>query len=170
MGDVTPNTVELVQIMQASIAPVTLISGVGLLILSMTNRYGRAIDRTRELLKEIEAESVGGGEGAGAGRTATDVHHVDHHFKRQIRILYTRALLMRWAIGAEIGSIFSTGLTIFLIYVHLAFGNNLSALAQTSFITALVLLIVGMGLYLVDMRLSLKALHLEIRAVDPDLI
>jgi len=168
MGDVTPNTVELVQIMQASIAPVTLISGVGLLILSMTNRYGRAIDRTRELLKAIEGESVG--EGEGAGPAVADVHHVDHHFKRQIRILYTRALLMRWAIGAEIGSIFSTGLTIFLIYVHLAFGNNLSALAQTSFITALVLLIVGMGLYLVDMRLSLKALHLEIRAVDPDLI
>ncbi|MCX6108360.1 MAG: DUF2721 domain-containing protein [Proteobacteria bacterium] len=168
MGDVTPNTVELVQIMQASIAPVTLISGVGLLILSMTNRYGRAIDRTRELLKAIEGESVG--EGEGAGPAVADVHHVDHHFKRQIRILYTRALLMRWAIGAEIGSIFSTGLTIFLIYVHLAFGNNLSAFAQTSFITALVLLIVGMGLYLVDMRLSLKALHLEIRAVDPDLI
>ncbi len=166
MGDVTPNTVELVQIMQASIAPVTLISGVGLLILSMTNRYARAIDRTRELLKAIEAETEGGS----AGEVATGASHVDHHFKRQIRILYTRALLMRWAIGAEIGSIFSTGLTIFLIYVHLAFGNNLSGLAQTSFITALVLLIVGMGLYLIDMRLSLKALHLEIRAVDPDLI
>lgn len=42
------------QILTASIAPVIVISGVGLLLLSITNRYGRAIDRVRLLARELE--------------------------------------------------------------------------------------------------------------------
>jgi uncharacterized protein DUF2721 len=49
----TPVT-ELVGILSASIAPVIVISGVGLLVLSMTNRHSRVIDRVRELTKDLE--------------------------------------------------------------------------------------------------------------------
>jgi hypothetical protein len=45
---------DLAQLLQSSIAPVTLISGAGLLLLSMTNRYGRAIDRIRVIVKEVQ--------------------------------------------------------------------------------------------------------------------
>ena len=40
---------ELIPILQIAVGPVILISGVGLLLLSMTNRLGRAIDRARIL-------------------------------------------------------------------------------------------------------------------------
>ena len=40
---------EVVPVLQISIGPVILISGVGLLLLSLTNRYGRVIDRSRFL-------------------------------------------------------------------------------------------------------------------------
>ncbi len=43
----------VVQILTASIAPVIVISGVGLLLLSISNRYGRAIDRVRQLAREL---------------------------------------------------------------------------------------------------------------------
>ena len=43
----------VVQILTASIAPVIVISGVGLLLLSITNRYGRAIDRARLLMRDL---------------------------------------------------------------------------------------------------------------------
>jgi len=36
---------ELIPVLQVAIGPVVLISGIGLLILSMTNRFGRVIDR-----------------------------------------------------------------------------------------------------------------------------
>jgi hypothetical protein len=49
-------TVSVVQILTASIAPVIVISGVGLLLLSITNRYGRVIDRARLLARDL-AES-----------------------------------------------------------------------------------------------------------------
>jgi len=40
------STISVVQVLTASIAPVIVISGVGLLLLSISNRYGRAIDRS----------------------------------------------------------------------------------------------------------------------------
>ncbi|WP_345111750.1 DUF2721 domain-containing protein [Candidatus Villigracilis vicinus] len=41
---------ELIPVLQTAIGPVILISGVGLLLLSMTNRLSRVIDRARNLL------------------------------------------------------------------------------------------------------------------------
>lgn len=47
-----PPLSELVPVLQIAVGPVILISGVGLLLLSMTNRLGRAIDRARKLRGE----------------------------------------------------------------------------------------------------------------------
>ena len=43
---------ELVPILQLAIGPVILISGVGMLLLTFTNRFGRVVDRTRGLAVE----------------------------------------------------------------------------------------------------------------------
>jgi len=40
-------TSEIVPVLQTAISPVVLISGVGLLLLTMTNRLGRIVDRAR---------------------------------------------------------------------------------------------------------------------------
>jgi hypothetical protein len=45
----------LIPSLQVAIGPVILVSGVGLLLLSMTNRFGRVIDRSRELATELRA-------------------------------------------------------------------------------------------------------------------
>jgi hypothetical protein len=44
---------ELIPVLQVAIGPVILISGVGLLLLTLTNRYGRTIDRSRLLMREL---------------------------------------------------------------------------------------------------------------------
>ena len=46
---------ELIPVLQVAIGPVILISGVGLLLLTLTNRYGRTIDRSRQLMGELRA-------------------------------------------------------------------------------------------------------------------
>ena len=43
---------QLIRILTASIAPVIVISGVGLLLLSMTNRHVRVIDRRNSSLSQ----------------------------------------------------------------------------------------------------------------------
>ena len=42
---------ELAEVMRLAISPAILISAVGLLLLSMTNRFGRVIDRARLLAR-----------------------------------------------------------------------------------------------------------------------
>jgi len=73
---------ELLPIVQTAIGPVILISGVGLLILSMTNRFSRVIDRARNLLAHAERTS-----GPVKERTLA-----------QLEILWKQARLIRLAI------------------------------------------------------------------------
>ena len=40
--------------LQSCITPVALISGIGLLLLTITNRLGRTIDRTRQLVADLD--------------------------------------------------------------------------------------------------------------------
>ena len=47
---------QIIPILQLAIGPVIVISGVGLVLLSMTNRFGRVIDRSRSLTKIIRSE------------------------------------------------------------------------------------------------------------------
>jgi len=44
---------ELVPMLQVAVGPVILISGAGLVLLSLTNRFARAVDRTRELIRQM---------------------------------------------------------------------------------------------------------------------
>src|SRR5512136_2581980 len=73
---------ELIPVLQVAVGPVILISGVGLLLLTLTNRYGRTIDRSRQLIRELR-------ELAGADR---------ERLEGQIEILYRRARLIRLSI------------------------------------------------------------------------
>jgi hypothetical protein len=49
----------LLPIIQLSITPVILISGEGALMLTLTNRMGRIVDRTRSLAGQVRALSTG---------------------------------------------------------------------------------------------------------------
>src|SRR5476649_238119 len=65
-----------------AIGPVILISGVGLLLLTMTNRLGRTIDHARRLQREL------------AELTAADQPRI----RAQIEIIYRRARIIRMSI------------------------------------------------------------------------
>src|SRR6266496_2287528 len=73
---------ELIPVLQIAIGPVILISGVGLLLLTLTNRFGRAVDRSRQLAREM--------------RELTDTEH--ERLAKQVQILYRRAALIRLSI------------------------------------------------------------------------
>src|SRR3954454_16389160 len=74
--------IDLVPILQMAVGPGILISGVGLLLLSMTNRLGRVIDRSR-LLAEALRKAHG---------------HDRSRLMSQLGILSRRARLVRLSI------------------------------------------------------------------------
>ncbi|MGA2605707.1 MAG: DUF2721 domain-containing protein, partial [Verrucomicrobiia bacterium] len=49
----TLSVAELIPVLQTAVGPTILISGVGLLLLTMTNRLARTIDRARATAREL---------------------------------------------------------------------------------------------------------------------
>lgn len=143
---VTMGPGELIQLMQASIAPFVLISGVGLLLLSMTNRLARPIDRIRELGKDlkqaeaIEAESL----------------------REQIAIFYRRARLLRLAIAFAILSILFTSTIMIVLFIGSLLGLHIVGTVEALFIATLTSLILAVAFFLADVFVTLKALKREI--------
>jgi len=136
------NNADLIPILQTAIGPVILISGVGLILLTMTNRLGRTIDRAREL-----ADSYNEGKVIVAG---------------QLTILWSRARLLRASIlFAAMSALFSALLVIALfigVLGKIEIGLEISGL----FIGSMVSLIVSLFLFIRDINKSLGALKIEL--------
>jgi hypothetical protein len=128
----------LQKILQASISPVALISGVGLLILSMTNRFARVTDRLREL-SETASENT---------------RHAS-----QSRIFLRRARLLRTSISCSVASVLGASVMVLLLFFATLFGAPVRELALVIFGVSLVLLIVSLIYFLLDMNLSLRAIE-----------
>lgn len=141
----------VVQILTGSIAPVIVISGIGLLLLSITNRYGRTLDRARALLKELEHGDP------------ADVQAMRH--EEQLQHTYQRARILRSSMTFASASIFFVSLTILTIFAEFVLSVQRDYLAVPFFALCLICLVVSIWYSIRDITLSLGALELEIDSV-----
>lgn len=142
---------DFVSILNLAIGPAILISGNGLLLLSLTTRFGRAIDRARFLVPELDADDE-------ASR---------RRIMAQLRILARRARALRTAITLVVVSLLCDVLLVLGLFAAAAAGADGRgvALALTAcFGSALAALIAALVVLLYDLNLSLRALWLEIPA------
>jgi uncharacterized protein DUF2721 len=141
-------TFSVVQILTASIAPVIVVSGVGLLLLSISNRYGRAIDRVRALAREMsdsDPESA-------RRRQLTE----------QLRLTNERAHILKRSMLYASVCIFFVSLTILSLFAEQLLGLQRDFLALPCFALCLVSLVVSMYFSIRDITVSLAALELEV--------
>ena len=142
---------QLIPVLQTAVGPVILISGVGLLLLSLTNRFGRAADRARQLLREKRA-ATGDDQKRLAG---------------QVENLYERArLIQRAIIFSTISMLFAAVLIITLFFTALM-KLELAVVISLLFMCCLASLIVSLIAFIMDIQLSLKALKLEMGHEEP---
>ncbi len=139
---------QLVSALQAVISPVVLISGVGMLVLCMTNRFSHATDRERQLA-DLRNKLQG------AARQLADL---------QIRIVLRRLQSLLVAITLALGSVLLTALVIVTLFANYLFGTTFRGLVVVLFAMSLLSLVSSLVLFIRDMSLSLKALHQELRA------
>ncbi len=111
---------QLISALQTVISPVVLISGVGLLVLSMTNRFSHTADRAR--LLGDERHTV---EGVARG-----------HIESQIRILHRRLRLLLLSIVLALGSVLLAALLILTLFANYLFGTTFRGLIVVSFCSA----------------------------------
>ena len=144
---------QLIPELRDAIGPVILISGVGLLLLTMTNRLGRAIDRARQLKHELP-------ERAGREREQT---------LAQVAIIYRRARVIRLSILLAAVSVLLAAALIITLFVAALVQWQLGLLAGIIFISSMASLFGSMIAFIWDINLSLHALKLELETPDaPD--
>jgi multidrug efflux pump subunit AcrB len=137
---------QIIPELRDAIGPVILISGVGLLLLTMTNRLGRAIDRARQLKAEMPR------------RTEAEREQV----QAQVAIIYQRAKLIRSSITlAAMSALMAAALVVTLFLTALMRWEN-GSLASLIFIACMVSLIASLIAFIRDINLSLHALKLEL--------
>jgi hypothetical protein len=140
-------TQNFIGFLQACITPVALISGIGLLLLTVTNRLGRTIDRTRQLVDEMDRPEV----------------RKKQEKKNEINILYRRSRYLRLSIGAMVISVISSSLIIPLLFFMTLFGFDLRIIGYSLFVLSILTILISSIYLFVDVRLSLHALKLEVR-------
>jgi len=142
---------ELIPVLQVAIGPVILISGVGLLLLTLTNRYGRTIDRSRHIVRELR-------ELADADR---------QRLAGQVEILYRRLHLLRLSITLSAVSVLLASVLIIVLFLTALLKLEVGLLISLVFIGCLVALIGSIGAFIMDINLSLAALKLELGEHKP---
>ncbi|MBZ5553511.1 MAG: DUF2721 domain-containing protein [Acidobacteriia bacterium] len=137
---------QLIPVLQTAIGPVILVSGVGLLLLTMTNRLGRAIDRARILSAELP--------------TATG----DNRAKivAQLRILWRRSRLIRQAIALVSTSALAAAVLIIVLFFTALLQIETAWLISLLFILCMACLIASLVVFIQDINQSLAALKLEL--------
>jgi hypothetical protein len=138
---------QLVVILSASIAPVIMISGVGLLLLSMTNRYSRVIDRARDLVKDLDV--------------------IQEPLRPQLlleelQIIYRRARILRLAIILGSFSILFVAVTVLSLFAEQVLGVVVDYFSVPCFGLSLLALLGALYLFIRDVSVSLTALELTI--------
>ncbi len=129
-----------------AVGPVVLLSGVGLLILSLTNRLGRVIDRGRFLADEQRLSPAP----ARPNRAA------------QLRILVRRAHLLQFSIFCAVLCALFAALLIISLFFIAALDIEAVWLIGTLFVGALGSLIVSLLALLRELQQALVVFHLDL--------
>ncbi|HZP47464.1 MAG TPA: DUF2721 domain-containing protein [Vicinamibacterales bacterium] len=142
---------ELVPVLQVAIAPAILISGVGLLLLTMTNRFGRIIDRSRILAAAIRGDNAD--ERARA--------------ESQVMILWRRARLARQAIVLGGVSVLLAAALVIVLFVAALAHLEIAAAIVALFAACLLTLIASLVVFLREIDISLEALKYDLFGRKP---
>jgi hypothetical protein len=126
------------QAIQLAIAPVFLLSGIAALLVVMTNRLARIIDRARYLEQRWAALDE---------RTLAAA-------QKEIPTLERRRHLASWSINCCTGAALLLCLVIVTLFFEEFFGTDLKWFAGALFVTVMILLIGGLSTFLREVYLA----------------
>lgn len=137
---------EFIPVLQMAVGPVVLISGVGLLLGSLTNRLGRVVDRGRILAGELR----------GAPES------IRPHTAEQLKILVRRARLLKRSIVFAVLCVLLVAILIIALFIIAAMKIEAVWLIGVLFVATLGALVVSLVTFLQELNLALRVFHLDI--------
>ncbi len=150
MSDVIPSS--FLPVIQLAVTPVILLSGVGALMITLTNRMGRIVDRTRKMAEQL--------------RGAPEEERV--HFDGQLAIMWRRAKLIRLAVTLAGLSMLLSCVLVMVIFVDASVHREFGLEMVVIFAASISCLIASLMAFLRDIWMSLWALRIEVQRARPD--
>ena len=126
--------------------PVVLISASGLLLLSITNRLGRTVDRSRSLASESESSSSA----------------QKNVLKSQLTILLRRSELLRTSVTFVAANILFASVMIVGLFFLTFMDWHIQGPIMFCFFMSVICLIAATVFFLFDISLALKAVRLDV--------
>lgn len=133
---------DIVHLIQSAVAPVFLLSGVGVTLGVLTGRLARIIDRARHLEEQRDA--------SGALSEATLAN---------LRLLARRAKYTNAAIALCTVSALFVSLVVMALFASAFVGTSLSGTIAILFVTAMICLTGAFGAFLIECRLATQVLR-----------
>lgn len=123
-------------VIRDAVAPVFLLTGIGSILSVLVNRLSRSIDRARIINGLPDAQF--------------------NQYENELDIILKRTTWMRWSVGLFIFAGLFVAISIVSVFVGAELRFNLSHLILTSFITAMLSLILGLLCFLREIILAAK--------------
>jgi hypothetical protein len=134
-----------ISFLQACITPVAMISGVGLLLLTITNRLGRVVDRTRHLITELDMPEP----------RRKEIK------ESEIQIFLRRGRLLKNSIAWIMIGMITSCIIIPLLFIMSLIGTDLKIIGYILFIFSIFSMLISFIYFFKDVLLSLNAIKLE---------
>jgi hypothetical protein len=126
-------------VLSNALPPIALISGIGLLILSLVNRYNHALDRIRVMVDRKDRPRSG-----------------------SVHVLHRRCRVLRSGLLALATSASASSLLVFTGVVEALLHTELSAITVPLLLVAVTAIVVGCVMFMIDVILSLRALEIDL--------
>ena len=141
----SPDVSTIAQTIQLSLGPVFMLAGIGALLNVLAGRLARIVDRARA-------------RGAQPPR-ATGREHDRHVW--ELRLLDRRITIINWALYLAVSSAVMTCTVVAMLFVAELANLRIGQFVAVAFVLAMVLLITALVSFMVEVRISLKAIQIR---------
>jgi len=146
MESIVPSS--FLQVIQMAITPVILLSGVGGLMITLTNRMARVVDRTQTLAEQA--------------RKAADASEERVILESQLDILWRRSLLAQRAVLCAGLSMLLACMLVMVIFIDAVMAREFVVEMVVIFVASILCLIAALVAFLRDIVVALRALKLDV--------
>lgn len=140
-----PAVSTIAQAIQLSLSPIFMLAGIGALLNVLAGRLSRVVDRAR-VLETLHPRSEG-------------PEHDRHVW--ELRILDRRMNVINRALVLAVSSAVMTCTVVGMLFIAVLFKLHIGTAVAIAFILAMILLIAGLISFLVEVHMSLTAIHIR---------
>ncbi|WP_085808734.1 DUF2721 domain-containing protein [Sphingomonas sp. TZW2008] len=141
----SPEVLTIAQTIQLSLSPVFMLAGIGALLNVLAGRLSRVIDRARAL-EALHPRSSG-------------PEHDRHVW--ELRLLDRRMTIINRALFLAVSSAVMTCAVVALLFVAVLAKLHIGQYVAVAFILAMLLLIASLVSFMIEVRISLRAIHVR---------